>query len=217
MILYKNTKVKVRSPDGDIDSFDIVTGVLQGDTLAPYLLIIYLNGILQKTIDLMKENILTLKKARSRRYPTGTITNTDYADDSTSANTPALAEFLPPTPYYAADKTKYMYFNQIGDISTLNGGPLKLVDKFIYLGSSVSSSENDINTQLAKAWTAIDRLSVIWKSNLSDEIKRHFFQAAVVSILLYGCTTWMLTECIKKKFGGSCSRMIRAILNKSWK
>ena len=70
----------------------------------------------------------------------------------------------------------------------LNGSSLKLVDKFTYQGSCVSSTETDINTQLAKAWTAINRLSVIWKSDLTDKIKRSFFQA-VVSILLYGCTT----------------------------
>ena len=76
---------------------------------------------------------------------------------------------------------------------------LKLVDKFTYLESSVSSTETDINSQLAMAWTAIDRLSVIWKSNLTDKMKRSFFQAAVVSILLYGCTTWTLTRRMKKK------------------
>ncbi len=70
---------------------------------------------------------------------------------------------------------------------------LKLVDKFTYLGSSVSSIEKDIDTRLTKSWTAIDRLSIIWKSDLTDKIKRRFFQAAVVSILLYGCTTWTLT------------------------
>ena len=43
MMLYRNTKVKVRSPDGDTDYFDIVIGVLQGDTLAPYLFIICLD------------------------------------------------------------------------------------------------------------------------------------------------------------------------------
>ena len=43
MMLYKNTKVKVCSPDGDTDYFDIVAGVLQGDTLAPYLFIICLD------------------------------------------------------------------------------------------------------------------------------------------------------------------------------
>ena len=36
-MLYRNTKVKVRSPEGDTDYIDIVAGVLQGDTLAPYL------------------------------------------------------------------------------------------------------------------------------------------------------------------------------------
>ena len=41
-----------------------------------------------------------------------------------------------------------------------------------------------------KAWTAINRLSTIWKSDLTDKMKRSFFQAAVTSILLYGCTTW---------------------------
>ena len=34
----RNTKVKVRSPDGDTEYFEIVAGLLQGDTLAPYLL-----------------------------------------------------------------------------------------------------------------------------------------------------------------------------------
>ena len=67
-----------------------------------------------------------------------------------------------------ADKTKYMCFNQRSDTSTLNGSSLKLVDKFTYLGGSVSSTETDINTWLAKAWKAIDKLSVIWKSDLND-------------------------------------------------
>ena len=59
------------------------------------------------------------------------------------------------------DKTEYMCFNQRGDISTVKGDPLKLVDNFTYLKSGVSSTENDINMQLAKTWTANDRLSVI--------------------------------------------------------
>ena len=109
-----------------------------------------------------------------------------------------------------------MCFNQSGDISTPKGGPLKLVDKFTYLGSSVSSTEKDINTRLAKAWTAIDSLSVIWKSDLTDKIKL-FFQAAVVSILLYGCTTWMLTKRMGKKPDGNYTRMLRTVLNKSWR
>ena len=110
-----------------------------------------------------------------------------------------------------------MCYNQTGDISTLDRTSLKLADKFKYLGSSVSSTQKDIDTRLTKAWTAIDSLSIIWKSDLTDKMKRCFFQAAVVSILLYGCTTWTLTKRLKKKLDGNYTRMLRAILNKSWR
>ena len=77
--------------------------------------------------------------------------------------------------YVNAHKTERVCFNQRGDISTQNGSSLKLVDKLTYLGSSVSLTETDINTQLAKTWTAIDRLSVIWKSDLTNKMKHSFF------------------------------------------
>ena len=48
-------------------------------------------------------------------------------------------------------------------------------------------------------------------------MKRCFFQAPVVSILLYGCTTWTLTKRLEKKLYGNYTRMLRAILNKSWR
>ena len=116
-----------------------------------------------------------------------------------------------------AHKTEYMCFNQTGDISTLNSSCLKLVDKFTYLGSSITLTETDINTRLAKAWTAINRLSVIWKSDLTDKIKCSFFEAAVMSILLYGCATWTLTKRMEKTLNNNYTRMLRAILNKSWR
>ena len=104
-----------------------------------------------------------------------------------------------------------------GDISTLKNGSLKLVDKFTYLGSSVTSTENDINMQREKAWSAIDRLSVIWKSDLSNKRKRSFFQAVFVYILLYECITWTLTKHLEKRLDGNYTRMPRAILNTPWK
>ena len=97
------------------------------------------------------------------------------------------------------------------------GTPVKLVDKFTYLGSSIASIEKDIDTRLTKAWTAFNRLSIIWKSDLTDKMKRSFFQAAVTSILLYGCTTWTLTKRLEKKLDGNYTRMLQAILNKSWR
>ena len=226
-MLYRNTKVKVRSPDGDTDYFDIVAGVLQGDTLAPYLFIICLDYVLRTSIDKIKENGFKLTKERSRRHPAKTITDVDYADDiALLANAPTQSETLLHSLERAAagiglhvnaHKTEYMCFNQTGEISTLNGSSLKLVDKFTYLGSSITLTETDIDTRLAKAWSANDNLSVIWKSDPTDKMKRSFFQAVVVSILLYGCTTWTLTKCMEKKLDGNYTKMLRAILNKSWR
>ena len=112
--------------------------------------------------------------------------------------------------------TELNIFNQRGDISALNGGSLKLVDKSAYHQINVSSTKNDINKRLAKAWSAINWLSVIWRTELNDKIIRSFFQAAVASILLYGCTTWMQSKRMEKKFDGNYTKMLRAVLNKSW-
>ena len=91
----------------------------------------------------MKENSFKLTK----KLPTQTITDADYADDMTYlANTPAQAETLlrrlertaaSIDPHVNAHKTEYRQ-NQRGNISTLSGSSLKLADKFTYLGSSVS-------------------------------------------------------------------------------
>ena len=218
--------MKVRSPDENTEYFDIVAGILQGDTLAPYLFIICLDYVLRTSIDKIRENDFKLTKKRSRRYPAKTITDAGYADDiAILANMPNQAETQLHSLKQAATgiglhvnahKTEYMCFNQAGDISTLEGTSLKLVDKFTYLGSSISSTEKDIDTQLMKACTAINKLSNIWKSNLTDKMKCSCFQAAVMSILLYGCTTWTLTKQLQKKLDGNYTRMLRAILNKSW-
>ena len=173
MILYRNTKVKVCSPDGDTEYFNIVAGVLQGNMLAPSVFIICLDYVLRTSIDKIRENGFELTKKRSRRYPEKTITDADYADDiAILANTPNQAKTLLHTLERAtagiglhvnAHKMEYICYNQTSNISTLDGTSLKLVDKFTYLGSSVSSTKKDIDTRLMKAWTAINRLSIIWK------------------------------------------------------
>ena len=95
MILYRNTKVKVRSLDGDTEYFVILSRLLQGDILAPYLFIICLDYVLRTSIDKIKENNFELTKKRSRRYLAKTITYADYADDiAILPNTPAQAETL---------------------------------------------------------------------------------------------------------------------------
>ena len=144
-----------------------------------------------------RDELINLMKEAEKRKKQNT-THTNNYGRGLLANTLAQAETLLHSLERAAagiglhtnsDKTEYMCFNQRGDISTLKGVPLKLVDKFTYLGSSVSLSEKDIYTWLAKTWSAIDGQYFIWKSGLTNKTKRSFFLAAVLSILLYGRTT----------------------------
>ena len=175
----------------------------------------------------MKDSVFKLAKERNRRYPAQTITDVDFSDNIVLlANTLTQVETLLHGQERAAagiglhvnaDKTEYMCFNQRGDISTLNGSSLKRVDKFTYLGSCVSSTKKDVNTRLIKAWTAYDRLSAIWKSGLTDKRKHSFPQVAMVSMLLYGCTTCMLTKRMEKNLDDNCTRLLWAIMNKSWR
>ena len=81
--------------DGDTNYFDILEGMLQGDTLSLYMFIICLDNALRTFIDLMNDNSFTLAKERSRSYPAQMITDADYADNiALLANTPAQAESL---------------------------------------------------------------------------------------------------------------------------
>ena len=99
---------------------------------------------------------ISIDKEKKHKVPRKTNTDADYTDDmALLANTSAQADTLLHSLEQATagiglhvnvHKTEYMCFNQTGSISTLNGSSLKLVDKFTYLGSSVSSTGTDINT-----------------------------------------------------------------------
>ena len=112
----------------------------------------------------MRDNGFKLAKERRKNLfllSAQTITDVDQDDHiGLLANTPAQAKTqlhsLEQTVagiglYVNIDKMEYMCFNQRGNISTVNGSSLKLVDKFTYLESSVSSTETDIHMRLAKA------------------------------------------------------------------
>ena len=89
------TAIMMLYRDGHTDYFDIVVGVLQGDTFSPYRIIICLDYVLRTSIDKMKDNGFKLTKERNRRYHVNTIMDADYADDiAPLANTPAQAKTL---------------------------------------------------------------------------------------------------------------------------
>ena len=79
--MYHNTEAIVCSPGGETDFFAFHAGVLQGDTLAPFLLIIPLDYAMRSAIEGYEDLGFTLTERRSRRSAAVMITDTDFADD----------------------------------------------------------------------------------------------------------------------------------------
>ena len=147
MMLYTNTSSMVRSPDGDTDLFEITSGVLEGDTLSPYLFIICLDNALRRSLDANKDLGFTLQYARSRRYPDIKVIDADYADDlAILSNYLSEATILLHQLEKAASevglnintsKTKFLCYHQYhsSTIKSLQNENIIAVEDFNYLGN----------------------------------------------------------------------------------
>ena len=227
--MYENTRARVQTPDGETDEFLILAGVLQGDPLAPYIFAIMLDYAMRQAIDNHQDTLgFTLEERKSRRVAPVIVTDLKFADDIAliSDEIKQAQELLERVEKEAAEiglhlnekKTEYMIFNHNDDttLKTRNGKLLKKVDDFKYLGAWLRSSEKDIKTRKAQAWTACHKLRKIWTSKLSRAKKISVFRATVESILLYGSCTWTLTKNLEKSLDGCYTRMLRMALNVSW-
>ena len=230
-LMYEGTKAKVISPDGESDLFEILAGVLQGDTLAPYLFAIVIDYCMRKAISGDEERLgFTLEQRKSRRVGSKNITDVDFADDIAllSEDIRTATELLQRVESAAAniglfvnvDKTKVMTLNieeQAGDLLSRSGGTIENVEDFIYLGSWIDGTERDIKVRKGKAWAALHRLRNIWNSKLSQKLKIRLFIAACESILLYGSEAWTLTRAQEKSLDGTYTKMLRMVLGVSWR
>ena len=144
------------------------------------------------------ENGFMLKEVRSWCYSAEPKTDANYADDIVLlANSPTITKSLLHSLQQTTgdiglhtntNKTDHMYFKW-GASSPRSSRPQKLNYKFTYNGINISFTESDINIPQVKVWTAIGKLSIIWKTDLSDKMKRNFFLSVTASILPYGCPT----------------------------
>ena len=189
--MYENTRAKVISPDGETEFFQIKAGVLQGDTLAPYLFAIVLDFVLRKTFEGREDLGFQLQRQRSRRVPAITVTDLDFADDLAllAEEMEQAQEVLQRLESEAekvglmcnAKKTEVQAFNQDRPvvIQAKNGETLKVVENFKYLGAWTHSSSSDISVRKALAWSACHRLKKVWSSKLRRQLKERLFLATV--------------------------------------
>lgn len=228
--MYRCTKARVSTPDGDTEQFDISAGVLQGDTLAPFLFIIVLDYAMREALADGREEELgfTITPKRSRRYPKVALADLDFADDIAllSDTIKQAQELLQRVEQSCSkvglglngSKTKFLAYNTEAHppLRTRLGTVLEQKEDFKYLGSWVDDSAKDINVRKSLAWKALNDMTKIWNSNMNPDLKKRFFVATVESILLYGCESWAMTETMERSLSGTYTRMLRKALNVHW-
>ena len=232
MSLYHGATAKVKLENNEFTDFiSLSSGVLQGDTLAPYLFIIVLDYVLRSAIPDESLGIqLTLSQGtRSRPKPSSYLTDLDFADDImlVSDNIKNAQSMLSSIEYHAQlvglsinlKKTEYILigeFKESVDLS-LNSGLIKQVKDFKYLGSWLMNCEKDFSVRKELAWKACKKLTRIWKSNLiSIDVKINLFKACVESTLLYNAVTWTMTSTLEQKLNGCYTRLLRYALGYKW-
>ena len=230
-VLYTDTTATILTPDGETPSFPIKAGILQGDTLAPFLFIMVVDYVLRMSVDKINDKGLQLHPRRSSRHPPVYLTDTDFADDialvsSCLENAQDLLHSLESASnsvglYLNETKTEYINncktINAITEIKTLNNTILKQVKDYKYLGGYISSSEKDFNIRKGMAWSASNDMHKIWISNLSVQLKVEFFRATVEKILLYGSETWTMSAKLTKRLDGTYTRLLRRAKHLSWR
>jgi len=97
-------------------------------------------------------------------------------------------------------------------------GIVKTVDDFCYLGSWVAGSNKDMNSHEAQAWTAMDKLSRVWKaSQISRELKLRVFKTTLVAILLCSSQCWTLRAAQECALNGTYAYLLHKAFNVSYK
>ena len=229
-VMYTGTSSTVLSADGETPSFPILAGILQGDTLAPFLFIIVVDYVLRISVDSISEKGYMLHPRRSSRHPAAYLTDTDFADDiALVSQSLEYAQDLHQSLEQASNgvglylnetKTECMNrcnTNNSQPVRTLGGTPLKQVEDYKYLGAYISSSEKDFATRNGMAWSACNDMHKIWSSQLSNNLKVKIFRATIEPILLYGSETWTLSRKLEKRLDGTYTRLLRRAQNLSWK
>ena len=223
-VLYTDSQSAVTVNGNISETFDVTTGVLQGDVLAPFLFIILVDYLLKKATADGDSGVITHPRA-SRRYPDKLLNDLDFADDI------ALLESLTPRSQRQIDRTtecakdiglmvnvpKTEYMTRHCDASIplkVYGEPIQHVTDFKYLGSMMDSSGADLKRRKALAWSAFWKLEKLWRNQTTSiATKVRLFNTTCLTVLLYGCESWVITRHMENSINAFATSCYRIMLN----
>lgn len=222
MALYNGTTATVRTPEGPTAPFTTTSGILQGDTLAPFLFVMVMDFVLRTALIPVIDDAFTISASG------GHLPALAYADDvallansfegadrmTKSLSTVAASVGL----HLNMAKTEVLAFTgQPAPTPPLPSFPLiQSCSDFTYLGSQMAASKSDLDRRRRLAWTATRSLEPIYTSAVKDETKIRLFRAVVEPIFLYGCESWAFPKSTEDQIDASHRALLRAALNIHW-
>jgi len=225
-------RIQVRVDNELSPAFPVQTGVLQGDTLAPYLFVIVLDAVLRQLRPsdglLLSKPAPKLTKRQQAAFthpPETRLTALAFADDVCllSHSVSGLQNLFTTFERAALQcglrvnmgkgKTERVSIGAPpGSIYNNSGEIIPTVANYKYLGVELFDWDTDFGKRKSKAWSSLVSFNAIWKSRVSFDAKRNLFQALVEPIFTYGISAWPLTEEQKSQLNGAYGRMLRYAL-----
>ena len=221
-LLYEGSSSCVRVGGSNTESFEITSGVKQGDVLSPVLFVIVVDWIMRRIID-GEDGIVWVDNGR--------LPDLAYADDIAllSEDVAGMSRLTEKLELEARKvgleinlkKTKLMAVQQREDMRVeLGGEEIEMVEKFEYLGSVVCNDgdvRKEVAARIGKAGAAFSKMKNVWNSRgISLKTKVKLFNGTVMSILLYGSETWKGLKEVENRLRRFESNCLRKIMGIKW-
>uniref|UniRef100_A0A1I8IEM9 Reverse transcriptase domain-containing protein n=8 Tax=cellular organisms TaxID=131567 RepID=A0A1I8IEM9_9PLAT len=226
MALYHGTTAAVSTPDGLSDFFETSSGVLQGDTLAPFLFILVLDWVLRTALPSNDDGFL-LRRRVGRRQPERRLSVLGYADDlallsstvegaqrqldrlvAVAASVGLVVNMQKTVVLCVPDDTEAAIFCRGADGQA---SELPRCQQFVYLGGLVPDFRKDLRRCRELAWAAFRSIrSVLQSEALPDRQRAALFQAVIETVLLYNAETWTLTDSLEAQVDVAHAGLLRA-------
>ena len=226
MAMYSCTRARVRTDKGKSDIFETTAGVLQGDTLAPFLFVMVLDYVLRTAFP-NAQNFFEWRPRQGTRTRTTcepiTVGILAFADDiALLASTESAAQSLLDQLVSAAALVGLVINTKKTEVLTIPAASsdivtqirigdtrLKNIVNFTYLGIDVTDSKRALRARRAKAWGAARRLNALFTSDATPQLKIRIFRATVEQIFLYGVETLTISPTLQKTLNANYDALLR--------
>ena len=220
---YRNCRVSVLHGSRKSEWFEVKSGLKQGSVMSGFLFLLIVDWIMRKTLSEGKTGI--------RWRMLESLDDLEYADDIVllAEAWRHVQEKLNKLNKYGlqtelrinTNKSETMRINATRDTAfTVNEKDIKDTNVFTYLGATITKSggaSEDMKIRIGKARNAYHRFKKLWNSGqYRRKTKMKIFQSNVISVLLYSCETWKMTEADEQCLDTFVHKCMRRILKIFW-